>query len=250
MDDAALLAHIAKQARGHASLKHLFKDLRIKGEERDAVEAALERLVARGDLMELTSGHFTAMAGNLEYDSGRVSVHRDGFGFLIPDHPIPGISGDIYLSRDAIRGAMNGDKAIVRITFRGSDGRMEGEIKRVLRRAHPSVVGEFRITRRGMFVAPHDERIRDWIEIPLENAIPPEGPQAHRIGAKAFEISDPSDLEGMIVNAEIVDYGGEDDHPVGRVTEVLGKPGDFGIDVEIVIRKHHLPHHFPAEVLE
>jgi ribonuclease R len=250
MDDAALLAHIAKQARGHASLKHLFKDLRIKGEERDAVEAALERLVARGDLMELTSGHFTAMAGNREYASGRVSVHRDGFGFLIPDHPIPGISGDIYLSRDAIRGAMNGDKAIVRITFRGSDGRMEGEIKRVLRRAHPSVVGEFRITRRGMFVAPHDERIRDWIEIPLENAIPPEGPQAHRIGAKAFEISDPSDLEGMIVNAEIVDYGGEDDHPVGRVTEVLGKPGDFGIDVEIVIRKHHLPHHFPAEVLE
>ncbi len=54
----------------------------------------------------------------------------------------------------------------------------------------------------------------------------------------------------MIVNAEIVDYGGDDDHPVGRVTEVLGKPGDFGIDVEIVIRKHHLPHHFPPEVLE
>ena len=250
MDDAALLAHIAKQPRGHASLKHLFKDLRIKGEDRDAVEAALERLVARGELMELTSNHFTATAGNREYASGRVSVHRDGYGFLIPDHAIPGISGDIYLSRDAIRGAMNGDKAIVRITFRGSDGRMEGEIKRVLRRAHPSVVGEFRITRRGMFVAPHDERIRDWIEIPLENAIPPEGPQAHRIGAKAFEISDPSDLEGMIVNAEITDYGGDDDHPVGRVTEVLGRPGDFGIDVEIVIRKHHLPHHFPRQVLE
>jgi len=250
MDDAALLAHIVKQPRGHASLKHLFKDLRIKGEDRDTIEAALERLVARGELMELTSNHFTATVGNREYASGRVSVHRDGYGFLVPDHAIPGISGDIYLSRDAIRGAMNGDKAIVRITFRGSDGRMEGEIKRVLRRAHPSVVGEFRITRRGMFVAPHDERIRDWIEIPLENAIPPEGPQAHRIGAKAFDIENPSDLEGMIVNAEITDYGGDDDHPAGRVTEVLGRPGDFGIDVEIVIRKHHLPHHFPPQVLE
>src|SRR5579863_213078 len=126
MDDAALLALIAKQPRGHASLKHLFKDLRIKGEERDRIERALDRLVARGELIELNSGHFTATAGNREFASGRVSVHRDGYGFLVPDHPIPGISGDIYLSRDSIRGAMNGDKAIVRITFRGSDGRMEG----------------------------------------------------------------------------------------------------------------------------
>ena len=250
MDDAALLAHIAKQPRGHVSLKHLFRELRIKGEERDNVEAALDRLVARGELIDLSGGHFAATAGNREFAVGRVSVHRDGYGFLVPSHPVPGISGDIYLSRDSIRGAMNGDNAIVRITFRGSDGRMEGEIRKVLRRAHPSVVGEFRITRRGMFVAPHDERLREWIEIPPENAIPPNTAQADRIGPKPVEIDDPSDLEGLIVNAEILEYGGDDNHPVGRVTEVLGAPGDFGIDVEIVIRKHHLPHRFPPEVLE
>jgi ribonuclease R len=250
MDDAALLAHIAKQPRSHVSLKHLFRDLRIRGEERDAMEAALERLIAKGELVELNAGHFTATAGNREYTAGRVSVHRDGFGFLVPDHPVAGLSGDVYLSRDSLRGAMNGDKAVVRITFRGSDGRFEGEVRKILRRAHPTVVGEFRITRRGMFVAPHDERLREWIEIPLENAIPPLGTQADRIGPKQIEISSPADLEGMIVNAEILDYGGDDNHPVGRVTEVLGAPGDFGIDVEIVIRKHHIPHHFPPEVLE
>ena len=32
--------------------------------------------------------------------------------------------------------------------------------------------------------------------------------------------------------------------------EILGDPDDFGVDVEIVIRKHHLPHHFPPEVIE
>src|ERR1019366_7496919 len=36
----------------------------------------------------------------------------------------------------------------------------------------------------------------------------------------------------------------------GRVIEILGHPGDFGVDVEIVIRKHHLPHQFPPEVVE
>ena len=33
--------------------------------------------------------------------------------------------------------------------------------------------------------------------------------------------------------------------PAGRVIEILGRPGDFGVDVEILIRKHHLPHGFP-----
>ena len=63
-------------------------------------------------------------------------------------------------------------------------------------------------------------------------------------------MSDPSLLDGMIVNAEILDYGDKRESPVGRVIEVLGAPDDFGIDVEIIIRKHHLPNRFPAEVIE
>jgi ribonuclease R len=177
-------------------------------------------------------------------------MHRDGYGFLIPDHPPAGISGDIFLARGAAKGAMNGDRAIAKITFVGKDQRAEGEIVRMLRRAHPTVVGEFRITRRGMFVAPQDERLREWIEIPDDMAIPPSDAAVNRIGPKPMEISDPSDLEGMIVNAELLDYGEDGDHPVGRIIEVLGAPDDFGIDVEIVIRKHHIPHRFPPEVTE
>ncbi len=249
MTDAALLDHIIKHGRGRTSLKHLFRDLRLHGEERDRIEAALDRLAARGEIVEMHNGHYVAMEGNREFAVGRVSVHRDGFGFLVPDKPIPDVEGDVYLSKDAIRGAMNGDRAVVRITHTGQ-GRTEGEIRKILRRAHPAVVGEFRITRRGMFVVPHDERLREWIEIPLDMAIPPSVEQVDRIGPKAIAISDPSDLDGMIVNAELLDYGSDKSHPVGRVIEVLGSPGDFGIDVEIVIRKHHLPHRFPPEVVE
>ena len=50
----------------------------------------------------------------------------------------------------------------------------------------------------------------------------------------------------MIVNVEILEFPEDGDHATGRVIEVLGHPDDFGIDVEIVIRKHHLPHRFPA----
>ncbi len=260
MTEFELLDHIRKQRQGRTSLKNLFRDFRLRGgEERDRLEAMLDKLGARGDILELNAGHYASTSGGSEFAAGRVSIHREGFGFLVPDRPIPGTSGDVYLARDAINGAMHGDRAVVRLervsSNRGPAGRVEGAVIRVLRRAHPTVVGEFRITRRGMWVVPHDERIKDWIEIPLEMAIPEAAPEQDRIGVKAIEITDPSDLDGMIVNAEILEYAAPPDrhsegYPVGRVVEVLGHPDDFGIDVEIIIRKHHLPNRFPVEVLD
>ncbi len=250
MNDAALLDHIAKQPKGRTSLKHLFKELRVKGDERQAVEEALERLTETGDIIALRNGHFEATAASREFVVGRVTLHRDGYGFLVPDRPVPGMKGDVFLGRDSIRGAMHGDRAIARIIFfTGRDGRAEGEIFRILRRAHPTVVGEFRITRRGFRVVPFDERMRDWVEIPEEFAIPPATAQHDRIGTSAIEIHDPQDLDGMIVNAEVLDYGDDGEGPVGRVIEVLGHPDDFGIDVEIIIRKFHIPHRFPDDVI-
>src|SRR5260221_14783453 len=102
MTDAALLDHILKQGRGRTTLKHLFRDLRLRGEDRDRIESALDRLTARGELIEMHNGYYMATAGNREFAVGRVSIHRDGFGFLVPDQPIPNVEGDVYLSKDAI----------------------------------------------------------------------------------------------------------------------------------------------------
>ncbi len=250
MTDSALLDHIAKQPRGRTGLKHLFKELRAKGEDRAAIESALNRLAARGDVIQLPNLHYAVTSRNRDYVAGRVSMHRDGYGFLIPDHPIPGVSGDIYIGRDSTRGAMNGDRAIAHVTHSGAAGRTEGEIWKVLRRAHPTVVGQFRINRRGLFVAPHDERLTEWIEIPEDMAIPPAADQVDRIGPKPVEVRDISAMDGLIVNAEVLDYGDRQGPPMGRVIEILGSPDDFGIDVEIVIRKHHLPNRFPADVID
>jgi ribonuclease R len=181
---------------------------------------------------------------------GRLSVHRDGYGFVIPDEPIPGLRGDIYIAKDAAQRAMNGDRVAVRIRRIEHDGRAHGEIVEVLRRAHPSVVGEFRVKRRGNFVIPHDDRIRQWIEIPQGLELPSEQPEVHRVGAQKVAVEAVEDLEGMIVNAEILDFGEGGDRPTGRIIEILGHPDTFGIDVEILIRSHHIPHRFPDDVLQ
>ncbi|PYT15730.1 MAG: ribonuclease R [Acidobacteria bacterium] len=181
---------------------------------------------------------------------GRLSVHRDGYAFVIPDEPVQGVKGDIYISKEDATRAMHGDRVVARIARIDSDGRAHGEIVQVLRRAHPSVVGEFRARRGGDYVIPHDERIRQWIRIPDGLAVPKGGASVHRVGAPSLEPHSAEDLEGLIVTAEILDYGGDGDRPVGRVIEILGHPDDFGIDVEIMIRAHHIPHRFPEDVLE
>jgi ribonuclease R len=244
---ATLLQHIQKLPHHRANFRQLIRETHL---DRETLRERLEELVKHGDLIETRTDHFASIAGSREYAAGRISLHRDGYGFLVPDRPIEGLRGDIFLPERQTAGAMNGDRAIVHILRIERDGKADGEVMRILRRAHPSVVGEFRITRRGLFVVPHDERIQNWIEIPEEMAIPPVGPPTDRIGGKSYVINDPSDLDGMIVNAELLEYESDGERAIGRIIEVLGRPDDFGIDVEITIRKHHLPHQFPTAVLE
>ncbi len=243
-----VLAHIRKLPHGRATLKQLLRELARKGMTRAAVEAELDKLIAQGAIVETRSGQYVATGSSREFAAGRFSAHRDGFAFVTPDVPIAGLRGDVYIPKESAGRAMHGDRVVVHIGRVEADGRAHGEILRVLKRAHPTVVGEFRIRRSGNFVIPHDDRIRQWIEIPEDSPIPRAG-SLDRVGARPVEVNSVADLDGMIVTAEILDFGDEDDRPVGRVAEILGRPDDFGIDVEILIRSHHIPHQFPDAVL-
>ena len=250
-NDASLLDHVRHLPHARASYKQLVKELRLQGENRDVLEEALDRLCDKGQLVELRSGHFIAVGDNPEYLAGRLSIHRDGFGFLIPDNAVFGIQGDIFLPPPEAAKGMHGDRALVHVTHRGGEGRAEGEIVRILKRAHVTVVGEFRIKKRGNFVIPSDERVQQWIEIPEGMEIPPAQPVAvDRVGTAPREFKSVEDLDGMIVNVDILEFPADGEQGVGRVVEILGHPDDFGVDVEVMIRKHHLPHHFPQEAVD
>ena len=255
INDTGLLEHIRKLPHAKATYKQLVKELRLQGENRAELDESLDRLENKGLVVALRSGHYTAVGGRSEYAAGLLSIHRDGFGFLIRD-PTPGESlGDIFLPPGEAAKGMNGDRALVHVVRQSSSGRAEGEIVRVLRRAHVSVVGEFRIHRRGNFVVPADDRIKQWIQIPEGMEMPAlqagsDNISVDRVGPAPAEIAGVEDLNGMIVNVEILEFPEEGEHGVGRVIEVLGFADDFGVDVEIIIRKHHLPHRFPQEAIE
>ena len=183
--------------------------------------------------------------------TGRLVAHRDGYGFVVPDTPRKDLDGDLFIGRDSLGDAMHGDHVLASIERRGrfSDraARAEGRILRVLDRAHATVVGLFRYGSRGNTVAPYESRILQEIIIPPGDELTPElqGELGLHQPKRTLRLQE---LDGAVVNVELTRFPRGGVAASGRVIEILGKPGDFGVDVEILIRKHHLPHEFSAEV--
>jgi ribonuclease R len=204
--------------------------------------------------------------------AGRLDLHRDGYGFVRPNGSVDR-SDDLFIPPNELNGAMQGDEVLVDEAPPGRDGRRSGRIARVLNRRNPTVVGIFHYARthrggsawdgapmvNGNYVTPLDERMTQPILIPegaegasLTKATP------HRVLGEEAQASQTHwsedldahrPLEGLAVDVEITDFPAVGRPAKGRVIEVLGPPDAFGVDVEIIIRKHHLPHVFPANVL-
>jgi ribonuclease R len=190
---------------------------------------------------------------------GRLVLHHDGYGFVVPDAPMPQLDGDVFIPRDAIQDAMHGDHVLAKIQRLGGvtgAQRAEGRIIRVLGRAHPTVVGLFRYGPQRNVVLPYDVRIQHEVEIPRGKELTPglwkklgfSGADETSIRLRRIPRLD--ELDGAVVNVELLRYPQGGAAATGRVIEILGRPGDLGVDTEIIIRKHHLPHSFSAEVLD
>jgi len=232
---------------------------KTKRGKRDGFEAPVEHRATRDRLV-----------------AGRLDLHRDGYGFVRPNGSVDR-GDDLFIPPNELNGAMQGDEVLVDEAPPGRDGRRSGRIARVLNRRNPTVVGIFHYARahrgsawdnasliNGNYVTPLDERmagspgggailIPEGAEIP---ATPKDTP--HRVLGEEAQASqvhwseelDPHrPLEGLAVDVEITDFPTVGRPARGRVIEVLGPPDAFGVDVEIIVRKHHLPHVFPANVL-
>jgi ribonuclease R len=279
--DANVLAYL-NTLSNPASVRHIAHGMELKHRGRRYLPRILQTLKRRGDVIEVREGCYrvagkknghaksekrgksgaaaAAEDSSLGQDhkrtadpgliSGRLVAHRDGYGFLVPDRPIPGVEGDLFIPPNAIHDAMHGDRVLGRVEHRRPDGRAEGRIVEIAQRAHPSVVGLFRYESGGNYVLPYDARMQAVL-IPPGQELTPE--LREMIDAPVSEASRRHvrlpELDGAVVNAEITRYPKGGIAPMGRVIEILGRPGDIGVDVEIMIRKHHLPSEFPDDVL-
>jgi len=277
--DQAILRHIERQPHRSAGYKQLVREMSVRGDERRQLAERLEALVKVGRLIATGRDRFTLAehaAAHQNLIAGRLNMHRDGYGFVIPNAGQRStIDGDVYISPQVLGSAMHGDQVLVELGRRKEDGRAEGKILRVLSRANPTVVGTFHYGSRHNYVVPIDEKVTKEIIIPrgMERPYPnlsqkkgkDGAPGAQQTGADAGNKAEHDrdrvygreahrrqwdDLEGLVVDVEITSWPSPADNSKGRVVEILGYENDFGVDVEIIIRKHHLPHQFPVEVLQ
>jgi len=262
MTDHELVARIARSAGGKAGYKQLVRELGLAGgRERRLLLEQLARLTVRGALTKLDREHWSiprppGASGTREnLAAGRLDLHRDGFGFVRPSARQASGTEDIFIPPNEINGAMQGDQVLVEVEPPKADGRRQGRVVRVLERRNPTVVGIFHYARSdramGHNVVPFDDRMTQPILIPEGQELPQatETATPHRVLGSEATTATHDSLEGLVVDVEITSWPTPTRPPVGRVIEVLGDPDDFGVDVEMMIRKHQLPRIFPENVL-
>jgi ribonuclease R len=209
---------ILRTATGLQDTSSIAKALGVKQNELDGLTRRLNAMERDGQIKPDRNGHFQ-LANLTNFIEGRVSSHRDGFGFLIPDDA----SDDIFLPEKEMQKVLHGDRVQARITGTDRRGRPEGTIVEVVARANSHVIGRL-LNENGVWVvAPEDKRIGQDIML---SGSPGK--------AKA----------GQVVSVELTEQPSRYTQPVGKIVEVLGDIDDPGMEIEIAVRKYGVPHEF------
>ncbi|ABK98794.1 ribonuclease R [Pelobacter propionicus] len=218
-----ILAFLKQQdgAIHFAGILRQFGGRHVKNE----LKRMLDDMAQDGELVRFR-GNSYALASAATSIRGKLSSHRDGYGFVTPQ----GGGEDIFIPQRHMRGAMHGDTVEVHAErSRMGGGKFEGRITSVVERGVSRVVGRYEETRRGAIVIPEETRLN------LVIAIPPKGRGLAQDGQQ------------VVVELSSYPVGGRPAE--GNVVEVLGWPDDPEVEVQSAIRRFDLPHVFAPDTL-
>ena len=202
---------------------NLHKMLGITKKEHELFNRRLSAMIREGQIFRNRKGDICVME-KLDLIKGSVQGHPDGFGFLIPDDG----SDDLYLSAKEMQKALHGDRVLVREVGLDRRGRKEATIVEVLEYTNTRLVGRLHIDHGILLVVAENKRISQDILIARE----------HSLKAKA----------GQVVMVEIIQQPNKYSQPIGKIIEILGDYTAPGMEIEIALRKHDLPHVFSPEI--
>ncbi|WP_428772654.1 ribonuclease R [Vibrio sp.] len=207
----------------------LFAALQLEGEEQyEGLRRRLRAMERDGQLV-FTRRQCYALPEKLEMVKGHVIGHKDGHGWVRPDGS-HNKDDDILLPHHQMRNLIHGDYVLVQPTDNSKRGRREGRLVRVLEERTGQIVGRFFLEYGYSYVVPDDSRISQDILIPNEL----------KGGARM----------GNVVVIEITDRGSRSRGMMGKVVEVLGENMAPGMETQIAIRTHQIPHEWPEEVTQ
>ena len=208
---------VLRKASDPQTLSSIADALSVKESELDGLTRRLAAMERDGQIKPDRKGRIQ-LANTATFIEGRVSCHRDGYGFLLPDE-----GDDVFLPEKEMQKVLHGDRVQVRVIGLDRRGRPEGTIVEVLVRANTHVIGRLVHENGVWLVVPEDKRIAHDILL----AVAPGKAKA-----------------GQVVSVELTEQPSRYSQPIGKIAEVLGEIDDPGMEIEIAVRKYGVPHEF------
>jgi len=195
--------------------------------DEDALEGLRRRLRAMerdGQAVYIRNGSY-GLPERMDLMKGKIIGHRDGFGFFRPEEG----GKDLFVDQKQMHTVFHGDTVLAQHSTFGR-GKRDARIVRVVEFGKAKYVGRFFVDGDISFVVPDEARIAQDIIIPNECVN----------GAR----------NGQVVIVTVTKRPSRHQSPLGIVSEVMGDEMDPGMEIEMALRNHDLPHEFSAQVNE
>jgi len=204
--------------------KQIAKRLEIKDiSTKRIIGEILEYLKGNSDLIEISVGKYKLKSRG-GYIFGTVDMTQFGYAFILSD----AMKEDVFVSRNNLNQALNGDYVKVYLYARRKGRRLEGEIVEIIERARKTFVGIVEITGHFAFLNTDTKEMPYDLYIPLD--------RLHGAG------------DGQKAIAKISDWPKGSKNPVGEIIEVLGEPGIHEVEMHAILAEFELPWKFTEEV--
>ncbi|TLX52089.1 ribonuclease R [Pseudoalteromonas ruthenica] len=220
-----ILDHIKKRAKP-ANFSQLCSELDVYDSERQIAFKRRLRAMEREGQLHFNKHKCYVIPDDSGLVKGKVIGHRDGFGFL----QVEGEPKDWFIARHQMNTVLHGDVVLAKAGSRGQGGKVEARIVKVLEGERTPIIGRYFVEHGMAVVVPEDPRITQDIIIV---------PGAEK-GAR----------HNQMVQIEITQSPSRHMNAVGKVTEVLGEHLAPGMEIEVALRNHEIPHQWPQEVEE
>ncbi len=185
----------------------------------------IRTLMAKGDLLEVERGKYKLKPKHA-YTEGVIDISASGAAYLLSEND----EDDIYIAPRNVKNALNGDRVKIYLYARHKNQRLEGEVVEIIERSKTEFAGNVQLQGKFAFVVPDSSKMLVDIFIPQ-----------HLIGDAQH---------GQKVIAEIVDWPRGTKNPIGKITKLLGWPGDNDVEMNSILSEYGFPLEFPRRVEE
>ncbi len=189
----------------------------------DMVYKALLRLAQIGKVEQSSKGQFRFKHPPLEI-IGVIDFTRSGDAFVTPESGDLK-TGDIFIPKEWLNHALPGDKVVVEVITKGN--RPKGRVEKVAQRNRRRYVGSLDVFENKGYLIPDKSPFNYDIKLDSKTD---------------------NELDGMKAVVEVYDFPQNSRNPIGKLIEVLGKPGSNDTEMHAIVAEFGFAVKFPEKV--